>query len=54
MIVIKNERLKKQKQKKNFYPSPGIHQDGAIGASQKKVRKRQKNGGDKHGIFCVW
>ena len=54
MIVIKNERLKKQKQKKNFYPSPGIHQDGATGASQKKVRKRQKNGGDKHGIFCVW
>ena len=40
MIVIKNKRLKKQKQKKNFYPSPGIHQDGAIGASQKKVRKR--------------
>ena len=54
MIVIKNKRLKKQKQKKNFYPSPGIHQDGAIGASQKNVRKRQKNGGDKHGIFCVW
>ena len=54
MIVIKNERLKKQKQTKNSYPSPGIHQDGRIGACQKNVRKRQKNGGHKHGNFCVW
>ena len=54
MIVTKNERLKKQKQTKNSYPSPGIHQDGRIGACQKNVRKRQKNGGHKHGNFCVW
>ena len=54
MIVIKNERLKKQKQTKNSYPSPSIHQDGRIGACQKNVRKRQKNGGHKHGNFCVW
>ena len=54
MIVTKNGRLKKQKQTKNSYPSPGIHQDGRIGACQKNVRKRQKNGGHKHGNFCVW
>ena len=42
-IAIKNARLKKQKQKKNCYPLPGIHQDGGADVCQKARKKKQKN-----------
>ena len=43
MKVIKNERLKKHKIKKNFYQLPGIHQDTGIGVCQKTRRGGRSN-----------
>ena len=38
-MVIKNGRLRRHKLRKNFCPLLGIHQDGGIGACQKKIHK---------------
>ena len=33
-LATKNARLRRQRLRKNFYPSPGIHQDSGIGVCQ--------------------
>ena len=54
MLVIKNEKLKKQRLRKSSYLLLDIHQGGGIGICQKMKNKKQKNCGHKHGVFCVW
>ena len=51
MMVIKNEKLKKQILKKSSYLLLGIHQDIGISVCQKMKKKKQKKYGHKHGIF---
>ena len=53
MMVIKNERLRKQRLRKNFCLLPGIYQDIEIGVCQKMKKKKQKNYGHKHRPFCI-
>ena len=51
IMVIKNERPRKQKWKKNEGPLFGIPHDGGTGACLKTRKKRQKNYGDKYGVL---
>ena len=52
-IVIKNERLRKQRLRKNSCLLLSIHQDIGIGVCQKMKKKEQKNYGYKRRPFCV-
>ena len=51
MRVIKNERLKKQKLRKNSCLLLGIYQDIGIDVCQKMKKRKQKNYGHKHRPF---
>ena len=52
-MVIRNERFRKQRLRKNSCLLLGIHQDIGIGVCQKMKKKKQKNYGHKHETFFV-